>query len=115
MGWGLIPEKRLNLIPKFQFRNETFLNSFLVEGFTVLRCNDPRNCIPKLEFGNEEKKKMSDEIIQEVWQTKDRIAQQFNYDINALAAELRMQQQQSGRKVVNLAEEARRPTVDHPK
>jgi hypothetical protein len=32
-----------------------------------------------------EKKKMSDEIIQELWQTKDRIAKQFDYDIRALA------------------------------
>jgi hypothetical protein len=45
---------------------------------------------------------MTDEIIKEVWQTKDRIAKQYNYDISVLAAELQKQQQQSGRKVVNL-------------
>jgi hypothetical protein len=58
---------------------------------------------------------MSDEIIQEVWQTKDRIAKQFNYDINALAAELQRQQQLSGRQVVNLADEVSKQTVEHPK
>jgi hypothetical protein len=58
---------------------------------------------------------MSDEIIQEVWQTKDRIARQFNYDINALAAELQRQQQLSGRQVVNLADEVSKQTVEHPK
>ena len=58
---------------------------------------------------------MTDEIIQEVRQTKDRIAKQFKYDIRALAAELQRQQQQSGRKVVNLAKEAPRQTVEHRK
>jgi hypothetical protein len=58
---------------------------------------------------------MSDEIIQAVWQIKDRIAKQFDYDIDALAAELQRQQQLSGRKVVNFAEEASRHTVEHPK
>ena len=29
---------------------------------------------------------MTDEIIQEVWRAKERIAEQFNYDIDALAA-----------------------------
>jgi len=45
---------------------------------------------------------MADEIIQEVWRSKDRLAKQFNYDLSALAAELRKRQQQSGRTVVNL-------------
>jgi hypothetical protein len=46
---------------------------------------------------------MTDEIIKEVWQSKDRIAKEFKYDISVLAAELQRQQQKSGRKVVNLA------------
>lgn len=58
---------------------------------------------------------MSDEIIQEVWRTKDKIAKQFNYDISALAAELQRQQQHSGRKVVNLAKEASGQPIKHPK
>ncbi len=37
---------------------------------------------------------------------KIEIAKKFNYDIDALVAELQRQQQQSGRKVVNLAEES---------
>jgi hypothetical protein len=57
---------------------------------------------------------MSDEIIQELWQIKDRIAKQFNYDLKALAAELQMQQRQSGRKIVNLAKEARKHPVQRP-
>ncbi|MGD0654945.1 MAG: hypothetical protein ABSA16_11410 [Thermoguttaceae bacterium] len=58
---------------------------------------------------------MSDEIIQEVWRSKDQIAKEFNYDIAALAADLQRQQQQSGRKIVNLAEEASRKTEKLPK
>jgi hypothetical protein len=46
---------------------------------------------------------MIDEIIQEVWRAKDEIAKAFNYDIDALAAELRKRQKDSGRPVVNLA------------
>jgi len=53
-----------------------------------------------------ENKTMTDEIIQEVWQAKDRLAKQFNYDIDALAAELQRRQKESGREVVNLAKNA---------
>jgi predicted TIM-barrel fold metal-dependent hydrolase len=49
---------------------------------------------------------MTDEIIQEVWQAKDRLAKEFNYDMDALAADLRKRQKDSGRKVVNLARDA---------
>jgi hypothetical protein len=45
---------------------------------------------------------MTDEIIREVWRAKDELAKQFNYDMEALAAELRKRQKESGRKVVNL-------------
>jgi hypothetical protein len=44
---------------------------------------------------------MSDEIIQDLWQAKDRIAKECTYDISALAAELRKRQEQPGRKTVS--------------
>ena len=51
---------------------------------------------------------MTDEIIREVWRAKDELAKQFNYDLEALAAELRKRQKESGRKVVNLEKDAMR-------
>jgi hypothetical protein len=51
---------------------------------------------------------MTDEIIREVWRAKDEVAKQFNYDVNALAAELRKREKESGRKVVNLEKDALR-------
>jgi hypothetical protein len=50
---------------------------------------------------------MADEIIQELWRIKDEMAKKFNYDMDALVAELQKQQQQSGRQVVNFAAEAK--------
>jgi predicted TIM-barrel fold metal-dependent hydrolase len=58
--------------------------------------------------------KMVDEIIREVWQAKDALAKEFNYDIRAFAADLQMRQRHSGRKTVNLAEFATKPTADEP-
>jgi hypothetical protein len=49
---------------------------------------------------------MTDEIIREVWRAKDELAKQFNYDMEALAAELRKRQKESGRKTVNLEAES---------
>ena len=49
---------------------------------------------------------MTDEIIREVWRAKDELAKQFNYDIDALAAELQKRQRESGRKIVNLEKES---------
>jgi len=49
---------------------------------------------------------MTDEIIREVWRAKDELAKQFNYDLEALAAELQKRQKESGRKVVNLEKES---------
>jgi hypothetical protein len=49
---------------------------------------------------------MTDEIIREVWRAKDEIAKRFNYDLEALAAELRKRQEESGRQVINLEKEA---------
>jgi hypothetical protein len=58
--------------------------------------------------------KMTDEIIQEVWRSKDRLAKQFNYDLSALATELRKRQQQSGRTAVNLTKESAGQAAKHP-
>jgi hypothetical protein len=54
---------------------------------------------------------MTDEIIQEVWQAKSELAKQFNYDLDALAVELRKREKESGRMVVNLAKEAAKQTI----
>jgi len=55
---------------------------------------------------------IADEIIREVWQTKDELAKQFNYDIDALAEELQKRQKVSGRKIVNLEKEAVEQAAD---
>lgn len=57
---------------------------------------------------------MTDEIIREVWRAKDELAKQFNYDIEALAAELQKRQEESGRKVVNLEKESADQTAAAP-
>lgn len=57
---------------------------------------------------------MADEIIREVWRSKDRLAREFNHDIGALAAELQRRQKRSGRKVVNLAKETAKQGGDRP-
>jgi hypothetical protein len=57
---------------------------------------------------------MTDEIIREVWRAKDELAKQFNYDIEALAAELQKRQKESGRKVVNLEKESADQTAAAP-
>ena len=54
---------------------------------------------------------MTDDIIREVWRAKDEIAKQFNYDMEALAAELRKRQKESGRKIVNLEKESAEKTA----
>jgi hypothetical protein len=46
---------------------------------------------------------MTDEIIQEVWRAKERLARTFNYDVETLAAEMRRRQETSGRKLVDLS------------
>jgi hypothetical protein len=62
-----------------------------------------------------ESKTMTDEIIREVWRAKDELAKQFNYDIDALAAELQKRQQESGRKIVNLEKESvKQSASSHP-
>ena len=44
---------------------------------------------------------MADKIIREVWKVKDDLAKKFNYDFDALVAELRKIEKQSKRKTVN--------------
>jgi hypothetical protein len=53
---------------------------------------------------------MVDEIMREVWRSKDQLAKRYKYDIEALAAELRKQQKRGGRKAVNLAAQKRQPS-----
>ena len=57
---------------------------------------------------------MTDEIIEELWQVKDNLAKQFNYDIDALAAELRRRQKEPGRVIVNMAKQAEEPCRPEP-
>lgn len=45
---------------------------------------------------------MSDEIIEELWQIKDSIAQECEYDIDALVSRLQAKKRPEGQKVVNL-------------
>jgi hypothetical protein len=54
---------------------------------------------------------MSDEVIRELWRVKEEIAREFNYDVFALAAEMRRQDQDSGAQVVDLS---RRNAEHHP-
>ena len=44
---------------------------------------------------------MPDEIIRELWQIKDGIAQEHGYDLDVLVAHLRRDESQSGRSVVD--------------
>ena len=45
---------------------------------------------------------MTDEIIRELWDTKDSIARDHGYDVEALVAYLRVKERQEGREVVDL-------------
>ena len=45
---------------------------------------------------------MSDEIIKELWQIKDRIAREHGYDIEALVAYLQTKKRPKGQQVVDL-------------
>ena len=46
---------------------------------------------------------MSDQIIEELWQIKDSIAREHDYDIESLVAHLQTRQQAAGRQVVDLS------------
>jgi hypothetical protein len=57
---------------------------------------------------------MTDEIIQELWRAKDRLAKGFDYDMDALAAEIQNRQKQTGRKVVNFATDRAKQPAGSP-
>ena len=46
---------------------------------------------------------MSDEIIKELWQIKDNIAQEHGYDIETLVTYLQTKKRMEGQKVVDLS------------
>ena len=45
---------------------------------------------------------MSDEIMQELWQIKDRIAREHGYDIEVLVAHLQSNERSGDQKIVDL-------------
>ena len=45
---------------------------------------------------------MADEIIKELWQIKDHMAQEYGYDIDTFVAHLQSRQPVEGRQVVDL-------------
>jgi hypothetical protein len=45
----------------------------------------------------------TDPILEEIYKAREDYAKQFNYDLNAMFADLRRRQQESGRKVVSFA------------
>lgn len=49
-----------------------------------------------------EKMKMADEIIKELWKTKDAISHEHGFDVKALVAHLRAKKHDGGDKIVNL-------------
>ena len=59
-------------------------------------------------------KKMTDEIIREVWRAKDRLAKKFGYDVRSLAAELRKREAESDRPVIDLAAQKKGPRQPPP-
>ena len=46
---------------------------------------------------------MSDELIEELWQIKDSIAREHEYDVDALVAHFRTQERMESRRVVDSA------------
>ena len=44
-----------------------------------------------------------DEIVEEIHRIREEYAKSFNYDLNAIFADLRKKQEESGREVVNLS------------
>jgi hypothetical protein len=45
----------------------------------------------------------TDEIVEEIHQIREKYAKSFNYDLDAIFADLRKKQAESGREVVNLS------------
>ncbi|NJL54779.1 hypothetical protein HC928_05965, partial [bacterium] len=46
-----------------------------------------------------------DEIVEEIHRIREEYAKSFNYDLNAIFADLRKKQEESGREVVTLSRE----------
>ena len=46
---------------------------------------------------------MNDEIIREIWQIKDAIGKEFNYNLRSMGAELRRRQNAKGKQIVDLS------------
>ncbi len=44
----------------------------------------------------------TDLVLQEIWNTKDRLSASYGHDVNRLFAEARRRQNESGHRVVNL-------------
>jgi len=57
---------------------------------------------------------MADEIIRELWQIKDAIAQEHCYDLDGLVAHLRSLEPGSGRVVMDLQALKREAAADGP-
>ncbi len=51
---------------------------------------------------------VEDDVIRELWRVKDSRARRYNYDVRAMARDLRERQAEGGRKVV--AFQPKRPT-----
>lgn len=45
----------------------------------------------------------TDKIVEEIYQIREEYAKSFNYDLDAIFADLRKKQAESGREVVNLS------------
>ncbi|MFW5894154.1 MAG: hypothetical protein ACOCUY_03375 [Verrucomicrobiota bacterium] len=54
---------------------------------------------------------MKDEILEELWATKDGIAQETDYDVSTLMSQLKNAQAKSSRKVVNLSKNSKKHTT----
>ena len=50
-----------------------------------------------------EKQAMSDEIIREIWQIKDAIGKEVNYNLSSLGSLLRKRQRTENKKIVDLS------------
>jgi hypothetical protein len=50
----------------------------------------------------------TDEIVEEIHQIREQYAKSFNYDLDAIFADLRKKQAESGREIVNLS---RKPSL----
>ena len=58
---------------------------------------------------------MSDKIIEELWQIKDSIAREHDYDIESLVAHLQTRQRSAGRQVVDLSASRRNADRSTPR